>query len=217
MLKVNSKHFRLFCLFTALFAAITTGHANTESPTIDQARAALEQAKNALETAQNSIREAETKKDTSTTTPSPKSKQANPEKLYKWVDENGNISYQNFPPPKEANVLDSDVLGDLTSDQKSVSELRRSTDPEPANDSSRPVMVYTADNCKPCQSVVLYLTQEQVPFIERDIRDDRRARDRLAKLSKQIMVPTLFIGSQIVQGNSNPQIKAALINAGYLK
>ena len=196
-----------------------------DDKSLEHAKAALEEAQSALQAAQNSLNTAE-EADTSA---KPKQQITQPKhtvkserraqvgKLYKWVDEDGNISYQDTPPPNEAKVLDSDVLKDLKTTETPVRELRRATDEGPLLDGSQPVMVYTADNCKPCQTVILFLTQKEVPFIERDIRDDRRARERLAKLSKQISVPSLFIGSRIIQGHSKPEITAALQQAGYLK
>lgn len=195
-----------------------TANSNAEDQSIEQARSALNEAKSALENAQNTLDAARQKQEVKTT---PKiqtaSKPQGSAQLYKWVDEDGNISYQDSPPPKDVKVLDSDVLKDLSGGQQPVKELRRAGEPELVLDGSQPVMVYTADNCKPCQSVVLFLTQKQVPFIERDIREDRKARERLSNLSKQISVPSLFIGKQIVQGHSKPMITRALKEAGYLK
>ncbi len=207
-----------------VFTALT--HANSGSTTVDkaqgqtieQAQSALNEAKNALEAAQSSLNAArEKKQDNAALKTQSLSQPKNNTKLYKWVDDNGSISYQDSPPPKDVRVLDSDVLKDLPKGQQTVKELRRAGEPEPVLDGSQPVMVYTADNCKPCQSVVLFLTQKQVPFIERDIRNDRKARQRLSNLSKQISVPSLFIGKRIIQGHSKPMITRALQEAGYLK
>lgn len=196
----------------------------TEQKSIEDAQNALDQAKSALENAQNTLNQARTKQQEAS---KPKisqrkiAQQSNKAKsggrLYKWVDAQGNISYQDSPPPKDVKVLDADVLKDAEKNDKPIKELRRANEPAPVLDGSVPVMVYTADNCKPCQSVVLFLTQKQVPFIERDIRNDRKARERLSNLSKQISVPSLFIGERIIQGHSKPMITRALEEAGYLK
>lgn len=148
--------------------------------------------------------------------PSKISKKSN-DRLYKWVDGDGNISYQDSPPPNNVNVINSDVLESGKSKTHRISDLQRVRQATPGFDTNLPVMVYTANNCDPCQSVVLFLTQKKIPFIERDIRIDRNARDRLSKLSKQISVPSLFIGDQIVQGDSTFMITKALTKAGYMK
>lgn len=218
---VNVKYQSLSVLLLLLVCASVNFPSNgkEDSQSIEQAKSALEQAQTALQTAQDSLEAAEKRDLLSQPKQQPvkPTRQAQVGKLYKWVDDDGKISYQDTPPPNKATVLDSDVLKDLKTTSAPVSELRRASDTSPLLDGSQPVMVYTADNCKPCQSVILFLTQKEVPFIERDIRDDRRARDRLAKLSKQISVPSLFIGDRIVQGNSKPEITAALQEAGYLK
>lgn len=188
-----------------------------DSQSIEQARNALAEAKTALESAENTLTQAQEARNKPAPAPQVADKPKGSERLYKWLDEDGNISYQDSPPPKNVKVLDADVLKDTQVGSEPVQELRRSSDPEPVFDGSTPVMVYTADNCKPCQSVVLFLTQKQVPFIERDIRNDRKARDRLSRLSKQISVPSLFIGKRIVQGSSKPMITRALEEGGYLK
>ncbi len=208
-------------LITALLlsSASLSLHAQSDdnAQNIEQAKNALEQAKSALETAQNTLSEAQ--KEQAKPAPKPKtaSKPEGDGRLYKWVDESGKISYQDSPPPKDVKVLNSDVLKDAKVGVEPLKELRPATEPEPLLDGSQPVMVYTADNCKPCQQVVLFLTQKQVPFIERDIRTDRKARERLSKQSKQISVPSLFIGNKIVQGHAKPMITRALKEAGYLK
>ena len=186
---------------------------------LDEATSALEEARNALDAAQLRLEQAQ--KDGAEPPKSPTASNNSPKKengkLYKWVDEKGNISYQDSPPPKNVEILDSDVLKDQNKGKKKVRELRPSSELDYQDDGSKPVMIYTADNCKPCQSVVLFLTQKQVPFIERDIRNDRKARERLSNLSKQITVPSLFIGSRIIQGDSEAVIARALEEAGYLK
>ncbi len=187
---------------------------------LKQAETALEQAKTALEQAQGELIKAQKAK-IDKVAPAPKVAKRpsdnNSGRLYKWVDADGNISYQDSPPPKNVKVLNSDVLKDSKTSDKPIKELSRATEPEPLLDGSVPIRVYTADNCKPCQSVVLFLTQNQVPFIERDIRTDRKARERLSNMSKQISVPSLFIGERIVQGHAKPMIRRALEEAGYLE
>lgn len=227
MAKVTLQPIAIILLIASLATPILSRASNAledKAPeTIESAKVALENAKIALQSAQDSLEATQSKDPVSKTPSAPlntrvtSNRNSTPGKLYKWVDEQGNISYQDSPPPKNVKVLNADVLKDFKSDHKKVKELRRANAPDPVFDGSQPVMVYTADNCKPCQSVVLFLTQQQVPFIERDIRDDRHARDRLAKQSKQITVPSLFIGTQIIQSHSEPTISLALRKAGYLK
>jgi len=211
------------CYLAALLMLVGPANGETEGQTtenlksIEQAKTALDDAKVALQAAQDTLSDAQKKQNAASrakakTSPSTK----NDGRLYKWVDEYGTVFYQDSPPPKNVKVLDSDLLKDENAGKKKIKEVRRASDPAPLLDGSTPVMVYTADNCKPCQSVVLFLTQKQVPFVERDIRTDRRARERLSNLSKQISVPSLFIGERIIQGHSKPMITRALEEAGYL-
>lgn len=220
-MKIHSTFICQFALAVSLSASLVTNAAAqdtkpAENASIEQAKSALNEAKSALETAQSTLDKAQGEKK-AIPKPQTASKPKGDGRLYKWVDDNGKISYQDSPPPKNVKVLNSDLLKEQQAGDKEIKELRRANEPSPVLDGSVPVMVYTADNCKPCQSVVLFLTQKQVPFIERDIRSDRKARERLSNLSKQISVPSLFIGERIVQGHSKPMITRALEEAGYLK
>jgi len=59
-------------------------------------------------------------------------------KLYKWVDDEGNISYQDQPPPTDANVLDEREV-----------KSSGSSAPRPAGESNKlPVFVYVVDDCE---------------------------------------------------------------------
>lgn len=222
MTPVSIKSLRL--LFTSILAiSVLAGESlattKESSATLESAQEAIENAKTAIEAAEASLKEAQTKSDDKLddAVVVKKSESSNDSKLYKWVDKNGKVSYQNTPPPKNAQILDSDVLKGRKSSEKQVKELKPTTKSDIQYDSDSPVMVFTAEDCAPCQTVVLFLTQKQVPFIERDILEDRLARERLSSVSKQITVPSLFIGSRIIQGDSESVITAALIEAGYLK
>lgn len=204
-------------LVTGVAEGDTNNTVKDKSKSIEQATTALNEAKTALESAQNTLSEAQKDQQTSRLKSKKTSTPTSQGPLYKWVDEYGDISYQDSPPPKNVNILNSDLLKDKNVEKREVREVRRADEPAPLLDGSTPVMVYTAGNCKPCQSVVLFLTQKQVPFVERDIRTDRKARERLSNLSKQISVPSLFIGERIIQGHSKPMITRALEEAGYLK
>ena len=114
------------------------------------------------------------------------------QKLYKWVDEDGNVSYQDSPPPDNAKLLKE-------------SELEKS---QPAagtpSNSAQPVVVYTVENCDACEVLLLRLRQLEVPFTQQSLLNKDIQAEILA-VSDAITAPTLKIGSEFINdlGDSN--------------
>jgi len=63
-------------------------------------------------------------------------------KLYKWVDKDGNISYQDQPPPESAKILKEDTL----------KATAKTTSAEGGN--TVPVVVYVGEDCAPCDRLI---------------------------------------------------------------
>ncbi len=129
--------------------------------------------------------------------------------LYKWVDENGNVTYQDTPPP-----------GNVQYEESVVDPL-----PEPLpEDAGRqieeaalenPVSLYTVPSCDTCDLVRLYLESNSIPFAEKDVRNNLETQAELEKLTGTLTVPTLVIGEQVIDGYSRSAIRAALASAGF--
>lgn len=128
---------------------------------------------------------------------------ANAAKLYKWVDSNGNISYQDQPPPKNAKILS----------EKTV----KSSDSDDVNTSSNlpKVLVYTVDNCDACEQMITMLNESKVSHIRLPLKDDRKAQELILQQFSSIVVPTIFINDEIIQGRSPSQVKERLKAAGF--
>ncbi|MDH3280845.1 MAG: DUF4124 domain-containing protein [Gammaproteobacteria bacterium] len=125
-------------------------------------------------------------------------------KLYKWVDQDGKVTYQDQPPPEDA---------------QSVKEYR---DPEvrrpavAAAGERAPVTLYSVEKCDACDLVRLFLQKKGVPFSEIDVGNDREAQQELLENVGQLGVPTLMVGNTPLAGYSPTGIEAELRNAGYL-
>jgi len=124
-------------------------------------------------------------------------------KLYKWVDANGNISYQDQPPPKNGKIL-------------SEKEVATSGD-EPVQDSDGlpQVTVYSVDDCELCDRLVSVLRANKVPHIELPLEDDRGAQAKILEKASSIIAPTIFIGEDIIQGGNEENLRAELRSAGF--
>jgi glutaredoxin len=78
------------------------------------------------------------------------------------------------------------------------------------------VIVYSSDNCVPCEWVKGYLQRKQVPFQVFNVSHDEPAREALARLGYQ-GTPVTVIKGQCFTGFNQKKIEAALIEAGFLK
>jgi hypothetical protein len=123
------------------------------------------------------------------------------QKLYKWVDEDGNVSYQDTPPPNTAKSVEE-------------SELQRSQ-PEPAETvtTAQPVVVYTVEDCDACEVLVLRLRQLEIPFTQQSLLNKDIQAEILA-VSDSITAPTLKIGATFVEDFSDANLVSQLRQAG---
>ncbi|MDH3638980.1 MAG: DUF4124 domain-containing protein [Gammaproteobacteria bacterium] len=125
-------------------------------------------------------------------------------KLYKWVDHDGNVTYQDQPPPEDA---------------QSVSEYR---DPEVSGPAAAgaarnsPVTLYVIEKCDACDLVRLFLQKNGIPFSEIDVGNDADAQKELLENVGQLGVPTLLIGKTPLAGYNASSIEAELRKAKYL-
>lgn len=127
-------------------------------------------------------------------------------KLYKWTDADGNVSYQDRPPPANS---DSEIL------QHSV----KASQPAPRSESSsgrrEPVVVYTLDNCNSCEILMLRLKQMDVPAEERSLTGDRAAQKRILDATGSMTAPSVFIGGDLLSPLSEASLTSRLSEAGY--
>lgn len=125
---------------------------------------------------------------------------ANAGKLYKWVDDQGNISYQDRPPPKNAKILSE----------------KETTAKEPEPNSNFPtVVVYSVEDCDLCDKLVTMLRKDKVPHIVLPLAEDRDAQTRILELADSIIAPSIFIGDKLVQTNTEQGLKEKLEEAGF--
>ncbi|NND82152.1 MAG: DUF4124 domain-containing protein [Gammaproteobacteria bacterium] len=123
-------------------------------------------------------------------------------KLYKWTDADGNVSYQDQPPPDN---VESEVIANQVSGGAST----------PANSGSRsPVVIYTVANCSSCAALLAKMRELKVPAEERSLQD-REVQARILALTDSLKAPTMFIGEEMVQTLTDSNIIKLLGAAGY--
>jgi len=134
------------------------------------------------------------------------SQSVNAGKLYKWVDADGNISYQDQPPPDNVKVLEEREVKAPTTTAKS----KKSSTKKPK------VILYTVANCIVCDGLAVQLKKFGVPHIERSLQSDREAQSKILETTGSVVAPVVFIGEQILQSPNTNQLASNLKQAGYV-
>jgi glutaredoxin len=132
-------------------------------------------------------------------------------KLYKWVDEQGNVSYQDRPPPEGRGKVE----------EKTVSEGRAGASGSPAAAEAAakaPVTLYMVPKCSPCDMARTYLKKRGVPFSEINVSEKNpQAQQEMVKKIGELSVPTITVGSKVMQGYVESLLAGELDQAGYPK
>jgi glutaredoxin len=129
--------------------------------------------------------------------------------LYKWVDEFGNVTYQDSPPSSSVSFEEQIYTDPNQTLQESVAfEIE-----EAAN--SSPVTFFSVPICDACDLVRLYLEQNSIPYTEKNIQDNVELQQELKILADALRVPTLAIGDELIDGYSKSAMRNALIENGY--
>lgn len=128
-------------------------------------------------------------------------------KLYKWVDKQGNVSYQDRPPPEGQGQVEERTVRD-----------RRGAASDTASDSRAPVTLYAVPGCAPCEQARAYLNKRGVAFAEIDVsaKNPQAQQDMIKKVG-QLSVPTITVGSKVMQGYVESLLEGELVQAGHPK
>lgn len=128
--------------------------------------------------------------------------------LYKWVDKDGKVTYQDQPPPPGAGrVEERHVKGGGADDSDATSELAL----------KHPVVIYTIPKCSSCDLARSYLQKRQVPFTEKNVAQGNLANQKeLQDRFGELVVPTILVGSKAMKGGySESLLEGELDAAGY--
>lgn len=129
-------------------------------------------------------------------------------KLYKWVDADGNVSYQDQPPPDQSSNLEVREMSDRGIGATGEDYVA------PSVQTSQPVAFYAVPECEVCDVVRVYLSKRGVPFEERNLAE-ADVQQQLTDLGGRLEVPTVTVGSLVITGYNRRELGAALDAAGY--
>ena len=131
--------------------------------------------------------------------------------VYRQVAPNGKVTFSDQPPAANARPAASPA-GALPTEGAGGAlpyELQQVTQ-------RYPVVIYTRDECAPCDAGRSLLTTRGVPFSERQIKTTEDS-DALQRLSGQNSLPLLAIGAQQLKGFADGEWSQYLDAAGYPK
>lgn len=131
-------------------------------------------------------------------------------KLYKWVDKDGRVSYQDRPPPEEGQRVES-------RDFKVGNTPRPSGDQGASAAEQYPVVLYTAPQCTACDLARAYLDRRKVPFTDKNVSASPEALQELREKSGALTVPTIAVGPKVMRGYLESLLSGELDAAGYPK
>ncbi len=129
-------------------------------------------------------------------------------KLYKWVDSNGHVFYNDQPPPEDLKykVEERILKGEKTPPKKIADE------PDVPR---APVVVYMIPKCLSCDMARTYLQRRKVPFTEKNVEGNRVLIEELKKKAGSLSVPTILVGEKVMQGFLESLLAGELDAAGY--
>ncbi len=130
--------------------------------------------------------------------------------LYQWKDTQGRMVYSDQPPPPNIrNAEQKSFKGNLieTGESYAVRSARE----------KYPVTLYASACGIPCDQARRLLSDRGIPFSNKDPQASPEAQAELQKLTGQLRVPVLVVGSDKINGFETGQWQAALDRAGYPK
>ena len=146
----------------------------------------------------------------------------NAQSLYKWVDSNGNVTYQDTPPPsnvefEEQTYTDPDapVSESANSDEAGDDAGNNAEDQLNTAVQASPVSLYSIPACDACDLVRLFLDNNAVPYAEKNIRGNETLQQELKEISGELTVPTVVIGDKVIDGYSKSALRETLIDKNY--
>lgn len=130
--------------------------------------------------------------------------------LYKWVDDQGRVSYHDRPPPEGS--------GYRVEQKRIGSDARSDTDGALEKALEKyPVILYSVPVCGSCDLARTYLEKRKVPFTEKNLENNPETQQELKKKSGSLSAPTITVGDKVLNGYLESLLAGELDAAGYPK
>ncbi|MDH5649080.1 MAG: glutaredoxin family protein [Gammaproteobacteria bacterium] len=133
------------------------------------------------------------------------------DRLYKWVDEFGNVTYQRQPPPEdEASQVEEKNI--RTSSDETAGGLEATV-----RNYKFPVTLYSSNKCASCGLARDYFNKNRIPFKEKNVEGNHDYAEELTRVSGEFSVPVITIADKVIRGYSRVSLEDELARVGYIK
>lgn len=124
--------------------------------------------------------------------------------LYKWVDAEGNVSYQDSPP-----------ASGQAFEEKTFSDRAPAIGTTARPESQLPVSLYVSSDCKNCEFVRTILEMNKVPYKQYLTDFNKDIQQQLLEISGSNRVPTVVIGEKVIDKLDRESLEIALRLGGH--
>jgi len=149
--------------------------------------------------------------------------------MYKWVDENGTITFKDTPPPRSKKRSKVKVYSDSDFDpapppapvqqnrgSKAPTSQQRAAAPSPDKPAGKvrftgAIEMYVTDWCPSCKAAEKYIASKNYPVVKYDIEKDKAAQLRYKELGGR-GVPLILVGTNRMSGFSAQLLEQYLGN-----
>lgn len=122
-------------------------------------------------------------------------------KLYRWIGDDGEVSFQDQPPPARVISFQESTLRDSS----------RDVDDKATTVSA---VLYRVDDCQPCDATEGYLTTKGVAVESRNPDQDPIIANEMIERFGKAEVPITVVGEDFVKGYSPLWLDSVLAKAG---
>ncbi len=131
------------------------------------------------------------------------------ERLFKIVDEQGNVTYQTAPPAsdEDGSVEQREIAGGEDPADETIARERAML--------NFPVTLYAIKKCKPCDEARKQLQDRDVPFKEKDPTSENKLYKEFTEMINGTTVPAISVGDNVITEYTRENLKKALDTAGY--
>ncbi|MEI5905953.1 glutaredoxin family protein [Bacillus spongiae] len=74
------------------------------------------------------------------------------------------------------------------------------------------VVIYTQPDCPPCEIVKLFLKDQGISYVEKNIKEDKKAKRELIHELQSFSTPTTIVNDTVIKGFQLEEIQSALQN-----
>lgn len=131
--------------------------------------------------------------------------------IYKWVDENGKIHYDDRPPEtSKAKRLDISIET-YSSVELQPYDASTVSDDKQESAEQKKVVMYSTEWCGVCKKAKAYFNKNGIPFREYDVEKSQRGKREYKKL-KAKGVPVILVGKRRMNGFSTSSFEKMYYN-----